>query len=102
MHSGFCSLAGQLQTIGNSGTLEKALRDRLEQLSDKRSPEIFTLHYRALSNPNSCVINALIASGWMFDAIVNVSGNNEVAFVANHLFIEGYNPLLPYAHPERS
>ena len=89
--------------MGNNGTLEKELRNRLEELSDERTLEIFNAALPGFKQPQQLgVINALLASGWMFDAIVNVSGNNEIAFVANHLFIEGYNPLLPYAHPERS
>ena len=89
--------------MGKNGTLERALTNRLEELSDERTLEIFNAALPGFKQPQQLgVINALIASGWMFDAIVNVSGNNEIAFVANHLFIEGYNPLLPYAHPERS
>lgn len=89
--------------MGNNGTLEKALRNRFEELNDKRTLEIFNAALPGFKQPQQLgVINALIASGWIFDAIVNVSGNNEIAFVANHLFNEGYNPLLPYAHPERS
>lgn len=89
--------------MGKSGTLEKALKNRLEELRDERTLEIFNAAMPGFKQPQQlAVINALIASGWMFDTIVNVSGNNEIAFVANHLFAEGYNPLLPYAHPERS
>ena len=89
--------------MGSSGTLEKALKNRLKELGDERTLEIFNAALPGFKQPQQLgVINALIASGWKFDAIVNVSGNNEIAFVANHLFSEGYNPLLPYAHPERS
>ena len=89
--------------MGNNGTLEKALRNRLKELSDARRLEIFNAALPGFKQPQQLgVINTLIASGWIFDAIVNISGNNEIAFVANHLFDEGYNPLLPYAHPERS
>jgi len=89
--------------MGNNGTLENALRNRLKELSDARRLEIFNAALPGFKQPQQLgVINVLLASGWMFDAIVNVSGNNEIAFVANHLFVEGYNPLLPYAHPERS
>lgn len=89
--------------IGNSGTLRKALENRLQELRDERTLEVFNAALPGFKQPQQlAVMNALIASGWMFDAVINISGNNEIAFVANHLFFEGYNPLLPYAHPERS
>lgn len=92
--------------IGKSGTLKTALENRLQELRDERDErtvEVFNAALPGFKQPQQlAVINALIASGWMFDGIINISGNNEIAFVANHLFFEGYNPLLPYAHPERS
>ena len=89
--------------LGNSGNLGNALRDRFKQLGDERTVEIFNAALPGFKQPQQlAVINALISSGWKFDAIVNISGNNEIAFAANHLFVEGYNPLLPYAHPERT
>lgn len=89
--------------IGNSGALKLGLEKRLQELGNKQKLEVFNAALPGFKQPQQlAVINALIASGWMFDAIVNISGNNEIAFVANHLFFEGYNPLLPYAHPERS
>ena len=89
--------------MGDSGALEVAFENRLKELRDERKLEIFNAALPGFKQPQQlAVINALIASGWVFDAIVNVSGNNEIALVANHLFVEGYNPLLPFAHPERS
>ena len=89
--------------LGKGGALEKALNARLRQIQDRRDLEVFNAALPGYKQPQQlAVINALVAAGWVFDAVVNISGNNEIAFVANHLFFEGYNPLLPYAHPERS
>ena len=89
--------------IGKNLVLEEALKERLRELSDSRHVEIFNAALPGFKQPQQlAVVNALLASGWRFDSIVNIAGNNEIAFVANHLFSEGYNPLLPYAHPERS
>ena len=89
--------------IGKSGELETALQKRLSDLRDRRRLEVFNAALPGFKQPQQlAVINALLASGWIFDAIINIGGNNEIAFVANHLFREGYSPLLPYAHPERT
>ena len=89
--------------MGKSLSFHDGLTRRMERLKDPRRLEIFNAAVPGFKQPQQlAVLNALIASGWKFDAVVNVSGNNEIAFVANHNFHEGYNPLLPYAHPERS
>lgn len=89
--------------IGKSGVLETALQNRLAESKSIRKLEVFNAALPGFKQPQQlAVINALLASGWDFDAIINIGGNNEIAFVANHLFQEGYNPLLPYAHPERA
>ena len=83
--------------------LSKALSKSLSLINNNMKPEVFNAAIPGFKQPQQlAVINSLIASGWEFDAIVNISGNNEIAFPANHLHREGYNPLLPYAHPERS
>lgn len=89
--------------LGKSGALKAALNSRLREIGSRQSLEVFNAAVPGFKQPQQVsVINALIASGWRFDSIINVSGNNEIAFVANHLFLEGYSPLLPYAHPERA
>ena len=88
--------------IGKSGVLETALQNRFTQLRRGSRLEVFNGALPGFKQPQQvAVINILLASGWKFDAVVNIAGNNEIAMVANHLFREGYNPLLPYAHPER-
>ena len=89
--------------LGKSGALKAALNSRLRETGSRQSLEVFNAAVPGFKQPQQVsVINALIASGWKFDSIINISGNNEIAFVANHLFLEGYSPLLPYAHPERA
>jgi hypothetical protein len=89
--------------LGKSSALETALKERLKELGDSRRVEVFNAAMPGFKQPQQlAVLNALISSGWEFDTVVDISGNNEIAFVANHLFHEGYNPLLPYAHPERA
>jgi len=89
--------------LGKNSALETALKERLKELGDSRRLQIFNAAMPGFKQPQQlAVLNALISSGWEFDTVVDISGNNEIAFVANHLFREGYNPLLPYAHPERA
>lgn len=89
--------------IEQDDILSNAIRAEFRKRGEARPVEIFNASVPGFKQPQQVgILNALISSGWEFSAAVNIAGNNEIAFPMNHLYNEGYNSLLPYAHPERS
>lgn len=89
--------------IEQNNLLSNAIRAEFKKRGNARTVEIFNAALPGFKQPQQVgILNALLSSGWEFSSAVNIAGNNEIAFPMNHLYNEGYNSLLPYAHPERS